>query len=145
MFLRLSGNFSQILGHFGEIRKFLEIFCPGSVTSPPYAHDQLNNASPKLSLLQDLLIEKEYAHYSKTIPSKENKLLPESFRVKDLMKEMPNIKLPLTNKNNERIIAKIFTFDRGENYFLLEGTLRIHWSPTFYHFCRNFYLQEVED
>ena len=24
-------------------------------------------------------------------------------------------------------------------------SLRIHWSPKFYHFCRNFYLQDLED
>ena len=27
----------------------------------------------------------------------------------------------------------------------VDEVLRIHWSPKFYHFCRNFYLQEVED
>ena len=35
---------------------------------------------------------------------------------------------------------KIWFFDENFQFFL-----RIHWSPKFYHFCRNFYLQEVED
>ena len=62
---------------------------------------------------------------------------------------------------NERKIDNFFTrnlhtFSLDQHYLQEEdddivddshkaGTLRIHWSPKFYHFCRNFYLQEVED
>ena len=36
LFNKVLGNFSQIFSHFCENRSFLEIFSPGSVTSPPY-------------------------------------------------------------------------------------------------------------
>ena len=36
VFVTVSDNFFQILSHFGRYRKFLTIFCPGWVTSPPY-------------------------------------------------------------------------------------------------------------
>ena len=39
LFVRVSGNFSEILSRFEEFRYLLEIFCPGWVTSPPYGYD----------------------------------------------------------------------------------------------------------